>query len=288
MSKYTKGKMKFADIKPIPGYEALEEVLCAAYLQAAVGKGAERHADDKPFPEQPMLRISQNLASVDGLLYQVAKKLQESRGLPDGRRQAEVLGAIVYSAGVHIAYDTWFSNAKADDAPKPEGDDWIEWHGGECPVPAGTLVDVQYKDGQRATGIPAMEIAKNNPRSAVVWRHYEGPTNIVLYRLHKTQPQPAADPLVTDSEMAALMGGAMEQESQQLAGYGPWFVLAKDFNHQPPATKGKRGAVILTKRPSIIHDDIDLDDLDWTIPSGLDGRITAYCIAENQTDANAT
>jgi hypothetical protein len=56
--------MKFADIKPIPGYEDLERVLCAAYLQAAVGKGAERHADAKPFIEQPMQAIALSAALI--------------------------------------------------------------------------------------------------------------------------------------------------------------------------------------------------------------------------------
>jgi hypothetical protein len=99
--------MRFADIKTFPGYEDLERVLCAAYLQAAAGKGAERHADSKPFAEQPMQTIAQSYGSVDGMMFQASKKLGESRGLPNGRAQAEVLGAIVYSAGVHIAYDTW-------------------------------------------------------------------------------------------------------------------------------------------------------------------------------------
>lgn len=26
--------------------------------------------------------------------------------------------------------------------------DWIEWGGGECPVPPGTIVDVRYRSGQ--------------------------------------------------------------------------------------------------------------------------------------------
>ena len=115
--------MKFADIKPVPGYEDLERVLCAAYMQAAVGKGAERHADAKPFGEQPMQTIAQSYGTVDGMLFQVSKKLGESRGLPDGRAQAEVLGAIVYSAGVHIAYDTWAPRRALNNKPeafKPE------------------------------------------------------------------------------------------------------------------------------------------------------------------------
>lgn len=104
---------KFKDITPVPGYEHLEHILVSAYEQAAKGKGAERHADSKPFGEQPMQTIAKSYGSVDGMMFQVSKKLHESRGLPAGRAQAEVLGAIVYSAGVHLAYDTWAPRAKA-------------------------------------------------------------------------------------------------------------------------------------------------------------------------------
>jgi hypothetical protein len=143
--------MKFADIKPIPGYEDLERVLCAAYLQAAVGKGAERHADAKPFTEQPMQTIAKSYGTVDGMMFQVSKKLGESRGLPEGRAQAEVLGAIVYSAGVHIAYDTWAKRGALNTTPeavKPtDKDGWTNWHGDECPVDPNVVVDIGFRNG---------------------------------------------------------------------------------------------------------------------------------------------
>lgn len=34
------------------------------------------------------------------------------------------------------------TSTPADSAPQPDADDWIEWHGGDCPVPAGTVVDI--------------------------------------------------------------------------------------------------------------------------------------------------
>lgn len=87
----------------VPGYEKLAAVLQAAYNQAAIGKGKERHANDKPFHEQPMCAISRNLGSIDGLLYQATKKPQEARGLPTrARALAEIYGAINYLAGAAI------------------------------------------------------------------------------------------------------------------------------------------------------------------------------------------
>jgi len=91
------------------GYEKLLNVLVAALDQAANGKGKDRHASaGVQFEDQPMSSISRTLGSVDGMLYQASKKAGESRRLQDGRAQAEILGAINYLAGVHIAYDSWF------------------------------------------------------------------------------------------------------------------------------------------------------------------------------------
>lgn len=97
-----------APIMSVPGYERLAGVLQRAYDQAASGKGKERHASDGvAFEHQPMSAINQNLGSIDGFLYQAAKKAQEARRLPVGRAQAELLGAINYLAGAVIALDTW-------------------------------------------------------------------------------------------------------------------------------------------------------------------------------------
>jgi hypothetical protein len=94
----------------INGYEKLADVLSRAYEQAAAGKGKERHASEgQAFEDQPMNAINQALGSIDGFLFQAAKKAQESRRLPNGRAQAELLGAINYLAGAVIALDSWAS-----------------------------------------------------------------------------------------------------------------------------------------------------------------------------------
>lgn len=86
----------------IPGYESLSNVLQRAYAQAALGKGAERHAGARPFSEQPMQSISDLLGSHDGLLYQAMKKVQESKRLDKDAGVRELLGAINYLAGAVI------------------------------------------------------------------------------------------------------------------------------------------------------------------------------------------
>ncbi len=88
-------------MKVNPGYETLESVLQRALDQAQNGKGAERHADSKPFSKQPMQTIAGQVGP--GFLSgQAIKKIQESQQLPEGRDVAELLGAINYLAGLVI------------------------------------------------------------------------------------------------------------------------------------------------------------------------------------------
>lgn len=86
-------------------YFALKEVLDAAYFQAAYGKGKERHADDKPFTEQPLMQV----AAAHGMGFltgQAEKKLREAVGMVKRNQyeaaQKELLGAIVYISAAHI------------------------------------------------------------------------------------------------------------------------------------------------------------------------------------------
>ncbi len=86
-----------------PGYERLVAVLKAAHDQAAMGKGADRHANGLPFHRQRMQQISVLLDSPHGMAYQVAKKVAEGLDLPTHERQvAELYGAINYIAGIVI------------------------------------------------------------------------------------------------------------------------------------------------------------------------------------------
>ena len=66
---------------------------------------------------------------------------------------------------------------EAVDAPKPAelGDGWIQWNGGECPVPARTRVDIRFRRG----GDESNRIAE-----ALEWEHGKlGWWDIVAYRI---------------------------------------------------------------------------------------------------------
>lgn len=58
---------------------------------------------------------------------------------------------------------------------------WIEWDGGKCPVPNGTLVDVKYRDGAKKLWLPANELYGDGRDAGPVF--WAGP--IVAYRLSK-------------------------------------------------------------------------------------------------------
>lgn len=83
------------------GYHDLRRVLALAISQAADGKGKERHANGKPFSEQPLMEISRMVGS-GYALGQAMKKAQESIRLPPEMAKAELLGAINYLAAAYM------------------------------------------------------------------------------------------------------------------------------------------------------------------------------------------
>lgn len=89
----------------VKGYEKLVAVYQDAHDQAAKGKGKERHANDLPFEKQRMLSISELINNPGGMTYQAIKKLTEGLQFEDhARREAELLGALNYIAGIVIYY----------------------------------------------------------------------------------------------------------------------------------------------------------------------------------------
>jgi hypothetical protein len=101
----------------VPGYEHLADILTAAYTQAAVGKGAERHAGGQPFDKQPMQSISDLFDTPYGMAFQVAKKLHEGIKMDTLERQErELLGVINYTAGIVL----WLRRQAESESPQGE------------------------------------------------------------------------------------------------------------------------------------------------------------------------
>lgn len=68
---------------------------------------------------------------------------------------------------------------------------WIEWKGGECPVPAGTLVDVLDGDGTVWEGAEAIPFdGRFSNAGAIFWEHRCMKTNaIAAWRLHQPEQE---------------------------------------------------------------------------------------------------
>jgi hypothetical protein len=66
-----------------------------------VGKGAERHADGKPFDCQPMMEIGR-MVGIGFTLGQAMKKAQEASRMDNDAAKRELLGAINYLAGAYL------------------------------------------------------------------------------------------------------------------------------------------------------------------------------------------
>ena len=64
----------------------------------------------------------------------------------------------------------------------PDEDGWLPWYGGECPVDAGTVVEVRYKGG------PAIGVAQAH---SICWEHIDKAGDVIAYRIIK---EAEADP----------------------------------------------------------------------------------------------
>ena len=99
------GRVHEHGVAVVHGYEDLHRVLVRALDQAQQGKGKERHADGKPFAEQPMQQLI-TLYGQGFALGQAGKKMQESQRMERNAAVRELLGAIVYIAGGIIALES--------------------------------------------------------------------------------------------------------------------------------------------------------------------------------------
>lgn len=106
----------FRSKKDRDDYLPLLRTFLGALEQAAYGKGRERHANDLPFVEQPILTMARMLDSDAGLAQQVIKKTVEARSLPTKKaRINELRGTLVYAAAM-ILFEEMYGRADDPDA----------------------------------------------------------------------------------------------------------------------------------------------------------------------------
>lgn len=105
----------FRSKKDRDDYLPLLRTFLGALEQAAYGKGRERHANDLPFIEQPILTMAHMLDSDAGLAQQVIKKTVEARSLPTKKaRINELRGTLVYAAAM-ILFEEMYGRADDPD-----------------------------------------------------------------------------------------------------------------------------------------------------------------------------
>ena len=105
----------FRSKKDRDDYLPLLRTFLGALEQAAYGKGRERHANDLPFVEQPILTMARMLDSDAGLAQQVIKKTVEARSLPTKQaRINELRGTLVYAAAM-ILFEEMYGRADDPD-----------------------------------------------------------------------------------------------------------------------------------------------------------------------------
>lgn len=106
---------RFKNKKDRDDYLPLLRTFLGALEQAAYGKGRERHANDLPFIEQPILTMAHILDSDAGLAQQVIKKTVEARSLPTKQaRINELRGTLVYAAAM-ILFEEMYGRADDPD-----------------------------------------------------------------------------------------------------------------------------------------------------------------------------
>ena len=106
---------RFKNKKDRDDYLPLLRTFLGALEQAAYGKGRERHANDLPFTEQPILTMARMLDSDAGLAQQAIKKTVEARSLPTKQaRINELRGTLVYAAAM-ILFEEMYGRADDPD-----------------------------------------------------------------------------------------------------------------------------------------------------------------------------
>lgn len=105
------------------GYEKLDDVLSRAFKQASEGKGAERHANELPFHEQPMQQVNA-MVGVGFSHGQAIKKIVESQNMAPEKAVHELLGAICYLAGSIITIEA--ANDNRSDVPVSEMHEYLD------------------------------------------------------------------------------------------------------------------------------------------------------------------
>ena len=84
--------------------------------------------------------------------------------------------------------------------------DWTDWHGGECPVPAGTRFQLKFRGGT----VSVLTCEVSDPRR---WQQRGLGSDITAYRVVEPAPLPASDGLPTERLERIAFAAGMTAEA---------------------------------------------------------------------------
>ena len=83
--------------------------------------------------------------------------------------------------------------------------EWIEWNGGECPVPGDTRVDIMTRNGDVSSG--------GLTAKSWFWNHDGDSSDIIAYRIVEQSPAPTDAPkTLRDEYCMAILTGMIANE----------------------------------------------------------------------------
>lgn len=133
-----------------------------------------------------------------------------------------------------------------------KNEDWIEWGGGECPVPKGALVDVRYRNSEKfpdTFGTIALAVGGYGATGRH-WNHDGYPNDIIAYRLH--QPQEVAQ---TEAEQEADLNECIGQVPEtEWNGEGlPPVGVKCEFTHGPYSVEAGELTGVIPKVGEVVE-----------------------------------
>lgn len=128
----------------------------------------------------------------------------------------------------------------------PASTDWIEWNGGECPVAAGTPVDIRYRDGFVWDNVKALDDVNTDE----MWAHESAfdVDHIFAYRLIDVPSELPEGNRDADSALTRQPGGTHYRDSAiqpvqfieaNKLGFLEGCIVKRAARHDKPTGKGR-------------------------------------------------
>jgi hypothetical protein len=112
---------------------------------------------------------SNNLGYLEGNIIKYVSRWKDKGGIQDLEKARHYLDKLIEIQSAE-------SNAGAANA-----DGWIEWKGGDCPVPYGTMIEVRFRRGNVEGPIKALDIDAG--ASPAFWQHDGISSDIIAYKV---------------------------------------------------------------------------------------------------------